>query len=143
MQTAIKSFLESGDAIVKLGEKVRGAQIENAVHGIKPQAVEVEIAEPIERIFEEVFANGGTIGPVEIDSGAPRRAIAIGEVRSELAENISLGAEVVVDDVKNDGEAFRVCGVNECLQGGGTAVGILNGVREDAVVAPVARAGKL
>ena len=66
----------------------------------------------------------------------------VGEVRPELVEHAALRAEVVVDDVDHDGQPGAVGGVHEAGQRLGPAVGVLDGGREHAVVAPVAVAGE-
>jgi len=44
---------------------------------------------------------------------------------------------VVVDDIKGDGQAATMTGVDKLLEGIGTSVGLMDGVPKDAVVAPV------
>ena len=77
------------------------------------------------------------VRPVEVEAVAPGRAVAAREVGPELRQVVPLRAEVVVDDVEADREAERVGAVDEALQRGGPAVGLVHGVGRDAVVAPV------
>ena len=92
-------------------------------------------------VLQEVGADVVGAGAVEVDRRTPRRPVAVGEVRTEGAEHVALGTEVVVDDVEDDGEAPVVAGVDEALQPGRAAVGVLHGEGEHAVVAPVAPPG--
>ena len=63
--------------------------------------------------------------------------VPVGEVvRGELAEVVAVGAEVVVDDVEDDGEAVAVRLVHEAAQVVGLAVETRGGEEVDAVIAP-------
>lgn len=66
----------------------------------------------------------------------------IGEVGAELAEVVSFRTQMVVNDVENHGDAMRVACVDEALQSARAAITFLDRVEVDAVVPPVARAGK-
>ena len=50
---------------------------------------------------------------------------------------------MVVDDVQDDRDPVPVCGLDEALQSGGPAVGVMGGRDVDAVVAPTALARSL
>ena len=54
----------------------------------------------------------------------------------------AFGAEVVVDDVEDDRDPAPVRGVDEFLEPDRSAVALLDGEGEDAVVSPVARPGE-
>ncbi len=65
------------------------------------------------------------------------------DLGGERGQNVPFGPEVVVDDVEVDAEAARVGAVDQRLELLGRAVRGLRGERKHAVVAPVARAGRL
>ena len=119
-------------------EDVAGTEVEDGVDGIHPQAIEVELLEPHPDVVQHVVAHRVAAVSVVVDRGAPRRLVAVIEVAAELAQVVPLRAEVVVDDVQEDGEALGVAGVHELLQAVRTAVAILRRVGEHAVIAPVA-----
>ncbi len=62
---------------------------------------------------------------------------------AEIPQVIALGPEMVVDDVEHDRHPPTVAGVHEPFQPPWPAVRVLGGKGIDAVVAPVAAAGKL
>ena len=64
----------------------------------------------------------GTVGGVEVDGVSPRRAVVIGEVRTEGGEVVPLGPEVVVDDIEQHREPGAVGGIDEGAQIVGVAV---------------------
>ena len=99
------------------------------------------LAQPVESVFDDEAADVKAAGVVVIDGIAPRGFVACREVGTELREVISLIAEVVVDDIEEDGKAALVGGIDEAAKRGGTAVVGLHGVEADAIVAPVAWAG--
>ena len=114
-----------------------GGMIDDRVHGIDAQAVDVKLIDPLQRVVNEEPAHVVAVRAVEIERQSPRRLVAVGEVRAVLAEIVSLGTEVVVDDVEEDGQAARVTGVDETLQRDRSAVRLLRRADVDAVVAPV------
>jgi hypothetical protein len=113
------------------------------MNGVEAQPVEMEVVDPADRVLDEVPPHVVAPGVGDVHRVAPRRAIGVGEVRPVPCEHVALGAHVVVDDVEHDGEAEPVGGVDEAGEAIGAAVGMLHGVGEHAVVAPVASAGEL
>src|SRR5712671_6987878 len=99
--------------------------------------------EPKKGVLDKEAANGAALRAVEIDGLSPRRPISVAEIRSELAEVVSFRSKVVVYNIESHSEPMGVCGVNESLKREWTSVTILDGKRVDAVVAPIARSGKL
>ena len=75
-------------------------------------------------------------GPVDVQARSPGRRVAVGEVRTELAEVVPRRTEVVVDDVEDDADAPGVAGVDQALEPVGPAVGVVRRAQVDAVVAP-------
>ena len=51
------------------------------MHGVEAQAVEVIFLEPVQRVVDEEVAHRPRLGAVDIDAGAPRRLVAVGEER--------------------------------------------------------------
>ena len=123
------------------GDDVLRGIVPDGLDGVEAEAVEVILAQPVERVFDDEAADVSAAGVVVIDGIAPGSFVAGGEVRAELREVISLVAEVVVDDIEEDGEAALVGGIDEAAKRGGTAVIGLHGVEADAIVAPVAGPG--
>ncbi len=99
------------------------------------------LAQPVEGVFDDEAADVRAAGVVVIDGVAPGSFVASGEVGAELREVVALVAEVVVDDIEEDGEAALVGGVDKAAKRGGASVIGLHGVEADAVVSPVAGAG--
>ena len=94
--------------------------------------------EPVERVVDEEPPYLVAVGSVEVDGVAPRRVVAVGEVGPEGAEVVTLGAEVVVDDVEDQRETVGVAGVDQALEALRPAVGGVGGEQLDAVVTPIA-----
>src|SRR6266849_2213934 len=89
---------------------------------IAPLRVDVVFAEPIQCVIDEEASNAAAQRPIEVDSVAPRRTVAVSEVRPILPKIISLRAEMVVDDVQHDRETFTMARVDESLQPVGPAI---------------------
>ena len=94
-------------------EDVPRAQVVDGVHGVQPEAVEVELLQPHPDVVQHVVAHRVAAAVVVVDRGAPRRLVVVVEVRAELAEVVPLGAEVVVDDVEEDRQPLGVAGVHQ------------------------------
>jgi hypothetical protein len=126
----------------ELGEHVGGGVVAELVHGVETERVEVEVAEPPQRVVDDEGTDVLGAGLVEVDGGAPRGVVGLGEVGPEDGEVVAGGAEVVVDHVEADAQVAGVSGVDESLQGGGAAVGVVDGVEIDAVVTPATVPGE-
>ena len=132
------------DAARQGGDEVLGAGVHQRVDRVEAQAVEVEVADPALRGLQDPLAHGVRAGVVEVHRLAPRRRVLVGEVGAEGLHGLHAGgAEVVVDDVEDDGEPLGVGGVDEAGEVVGRAVGGVRGVEVDAVVAPAVAAGEL
>src|SRR4051812_21042995 len=86
----IREFLQEGI----------GRTIEDGVYRIQPQCVHPAILDPVESIFDEKPAGLITLWPVEIQRLTPGGFHAGRKVRSEIAQVIPFGPEVVVNDVE-------------------------------------------
>ena len=121
----------------------RALEIEDGVDGIYPEAIEVELLQPHPDVVQDVVAHRVAAMPVVVDGRAPGGLVAIVEVAAEFAQIIPLRAEVVIDHIEEDGEAFSVAGVHETLQAVRAAVTVLRGIGKHAVISPVAGAREL
>ncbi len=91
----------------RLGEMHR-AEVVDAVNGVEPKRIHVELAHPVARVLDDEAAHLVAVRAVVVHSRSPRRAIDIREVRPVLGEIISFGTDVVVDDIEHHGEPFAV-----------------------------------
>jgi hypothetical protein len=120
-------------------QHVRGPLVDERVHRVQAQPVDVHVPQPHERVVHDVAAHPVGLGAGQVDRAAPGVRAALAEDRHELGQVVAAGPEVVVDDVLDHAEAALVAGVDEPLVGRRPAVGLLDGVPGDAVVAPVVR----
>ncbi len=125
-------------------EEARVRVVGDRVHRVEPQPVEVVFLEPVERVVNEEPAHDLARVVVEVESAAPRRVVAIREeLRRVEMQIVSFRAEVVVDDVEQNHEPARVRVLHEALELLGPSVAVLGRKRQHAVIAPVARAGRV
>ena len=118
------------------------AQVDDRVDGIEPEAIHTEVTEPLGRVIEDEGAHVVALASIEVQRLAPWRLVPIGEVRSELRDVVAVGAEVVVDGVKDDRDPAIVSRVDETAQRVRPAIRGMDGVQVDAVVTPTATARK-
>ncbi len=128
------------NVLLNLSEYVFRRIVFDGLHRVEPQTVEVVFANPKLRVLHHVAPYVLATDVVVVDGVAPGRLVMRGEVRTKHLQVIALGAEVVVDNVEDDGQAKLVRRVDEAAECAGPAIVRLHGVGRHAVVAPVARA---
>jgi hypothetical protein len=128
----------------ELGEEVSRALVDQRVRGVEAQAVDVVLVDPVQSIFEEEVAHHVAVRAVEVHGVAPWCLMAARKVvRAEAAEVVAVGAEVVVDDVENHAEPHLMRGIHQAAEVVGRAIAARRREQGDAIVAPVARPGKV
>src|SRR5271169_7040655 len=91
--------------------------IENCLRRVEPQSVEMILVDPITRIGDKKLAHWASIGTVEIDRLTPVVVVAVSEIsRREQFEIVSIRAEMIVDDVEDDGDSEGMCTVDEAAE---------------------------
>ena len=91
--------------------------IENCLRRVEPQPVEMVLVDPVAGIGDEELAHWARIGTVEIDRLAPVVVVAVSEIsRGEQVEIVSVRAEMVVDDVEDDGDPEGMGTVDEAAE---------------------------
>src|SRR5262245_54113835 len=87
-------FLSSAvDRLRQLCQERPGRLVEDGVHGVKAQRVEMKLSNPIERIFDEEAAHVITVRPVKVNGISPWSPIAVCKVVSKLSEVVSFGSQ--------------------------------------------------
>src|SRR5579864_1611088 len=143
VEVASEPFPLKLNLFLKLRQNMPCAKVVDTVNGVEPQNIDVVLFEPENRILDKKLTHRSALRAVEVDGLPPWRLIVLGEIRPELAQVISFRSKMVVNDVESDSEPVRVRGIHELLKRTGTSVTILDSKRIDAVVSPIARAGKL
>src|SRR5262249_60221136 len=87
------------------------AEVVHPVNRIESKGIDMVLGHPIEGITDEIMPDMVAVGPIEVDGGSPRCSIAVSEIGTEVAEIISLGAKVVVDDVEHHSHAHGMAGI--------------------------------
>src|ERR1700733_4770594 len=111
--------------------------------GVESKRVDMKIRNPLQRILNEVSANLIAAGAIEIDSLSPRCLVEVREIGAEIREVIPFRTEVVVDHIEHHRDALLMARVDERFECSGAAIGGLDGVRVNAVIAPVTTSGEL
>src|ERR1700685_1213309 len=70
------------DRVLDFCQKVTRAEIENAVHGIQTERVEVIILKPVQCVFDKESPHFVAARTVKVQSLTPRGTVTIGEVWS-------------------------------------------------------------
>ena len=132
-----------GDLRGQLGEDVGLGSVDEGMDGIQTKPVDPVLHQPLVGIVDDELTDGLVVVPVEIHRVAPRGRVMVIEVGAELGQVVPLRSEVVVDDVEDDPESLGMGSVDELLEAGRAAVGVLGGVQIHPVVSPAASAGDL
>ena len=83
------------------------------MYRIEAESVEVVFLDPVECVVDEEIAHHSTVAAIEINRFSPGSLMALGEeIRSVLAQIISLRAKVVVDHVQEDHQFSGVSGLD-------------------------------
>jgi hypothetical protein len=127
----------------ELLHEMDGGAVDELMHGVEAEAIDVEVAHPHEGVVAEEAADLVGAGVLEVDGVTPGGVVLAGEIGAELAGVVADRAEVVIDDVEDDAEAVAVAGVDEALEGVRAAVVPGGGEDVDAVITPAAIAGPL
>ena len=131
-------------AVGQLDQNMRAGIIQDRMHRIQAQAVEVVLMQPVERVMDEKLAHLATAAAIEIDRRAPGCVVPFGEERAGVeVEIIPLRPEVVIDHIQQDHQAARVRRLHQGFEVIGAPVAAVGGVGQDTVVSPVARARKI
>src|SRR5260370_28283667 len=91
-------------------EKTNGRMVENRMHRVEPERIDMAINDPIKRVLDKIISHLVAPRTIEIERRSPRRLVPVGEIRPELGKIISLRAEMIINDVQNHGEAASVAG---------------------------------
>jgi hypothetical protein len=112
----------------------------DGMHGIEPESVEPIVLEPVQGVLD---SKGANVLVFVIDCAAPWRVGAGEELRRDAVQIISFGAEVVVDDIEEDHQSARVCGIDQRLEILRPAVDRIRRIGQDTVITPVPAAWKI
>ena len=104
-QAAAKGGTESFYFHRQLFEKVDGRAVDERMHCIDAQPVNMVITHPHLRVVAEETTHLARAGLFKIHGAPPRRFMGVREIRTELAGVISRRAEVVVDNIEQHRQA--------------------------------------
>src|SRR6185312_4065154 len=100
-----------------LGEDVRLARVEDGVHRVESEAVEMIFLQPVERVVDEKVAYRAAPRALEVHGRAPGSRVPSGEeLRRVQMKEVALGPEVVVDHVEHHCDAVGVCRAYQRLE---------------------------
>ena len=139
---ALQPRAENVGSLGNFGDDVPRRIVTNGLHGVQAQTIQMIFREPVDGIIDDEAPHAIASFAVVIDRLTPRSLVARGEVWPKQTEVIALVAEMVVDHIQNDGKAAAMSLVDEAAERFRPAVAGLHGIEPDAVVAPVAAAGK-
>ena len=108
--------MEFRDRFGQFGENVGFRVIDDGVHRIQTQSIEMVFVQPVERVVDEEVADRPALWAIEVDPVAPRSTMAIGkELRRVGSEIIPFRAKVVVDHVQENHDSAFVRALNQIL----------------------------
>ena len=126
--------------LLDLREDVLRRIVFDGLHRIQPQAVEVILPNPVQRVLHYVAAHMFAARGVVVHRLSPRRFVVRREVRTEVAQVIAFRAEMVVNHIENHRQPAAMRGIDESFECLGATVAGLHGVGRHAVISPIAHA---
>ncbi len=126
-----------------LRQEMPGAPVEDLVRSVEPKAVKPVGADPLPNVVEHQRTDRLAVTVVNVQRLAPVCLDFIGQVVAEKRKDVSLGAEVIVDHVEEDGQSLAVALFDQPFQAVRSAVTVLGGEWVHTVVAPALRPREL
>ena len=120
---------------------ILGAVVD-VLRGIQPQAIQMELVDPVAGIRDAEFADRPGIVAVEVDGRAPVRGLLAEVLRGEFGEVVAVGAEMIVDHVQDHAQAERMRSIHEAAKVVGRSIDMRGREPLHAVVTPAEAAGK-
>src|SRR4029453_4220605 len=137
-QVTPRLCLKFGHLRSQLFKKMYRRGIDDGVHGVDAQSVEVIVLEPHERIVAKESTYFVTTNSIEINRLAPRSRVALGEIGTKPGEVVAGRPHVVVDNVQHHRQAPSVARIHQALEIIRLTVSMMRRVEIDAIVAPTA-----
>ena len=80
------------------------------------RAVHVELGHPVQGVLDEVAPDFVAVRSVKIDGVAPGSPVFGGKIGTEIVQIVAVRAEMVVDDIEDNGEPLAVAGIDQRFQ---------------------------
>src|SRR5688572_22573065 len=100
----------------QLFKKMGSRGVDQRVHRIEAQPIEVIIAQPDQSVIAYKTPNFIAVRSVEIYRLSPGRGITLGEIGPEARQIIPRRSQVVVNDIENHRQAAPMTGIYQTLQ---------------------------
>src|SRR5581483_2900135 len=143
MNWATQSLRQLSRRRLQFGQEVMCAEIKDSVDRIQPQAIEMIVFEPVQRVLAKKSSHVVAARTVEIYGLTPWCSITVGEIWCECTKVVAFRPEMVVNHVQHGGQPMAMDCVHQSLQRRGAAVGTLRRILVHAVVSPVSSSGEL
>src|SRR5580698_3605887 len=115
----------------------------DAMRRVEPKPVEMVLVDPVAGVGDKELAYRTGGGPVEIERLTPLGRVLLAEIAGRgRAQIVSVGPELIVDDVEDDREAERVGSADQAAQLVGPSVEAGRREQIDPVITPAEPAGK-
>jgi hypothetical protein len=129
--------------VAQLMEDMPGTEIEDPVHGIEAEAIDMVLYHPVKGISDDEFSDLITPWAVEIDRRSPGSFVAIRTIRPVIAAIISFRAKVVIDHIENHSQSLLVTFVDQPFQSPWPPIAVLRGVETGSIIPPISLSREL
>ena len=131
------------DAFMEFRQKMMRARVKHSVNRIQPQRIDVITTQPENGVLNKKAAHVIAFGAIKIYGLPPWSAVVIRKIWRKLTQIISLGSQMVIDNVQRHSQTVLMRGVHQSMETFRAAITILNSIKICAVITPVASAGEL
>ena len=98
-------------------QNVISGGVVDVLRGIQPETIQMELVDPVAGVRDAEFAHWIGFVAIVVDGWPPVGLYLAGEVlRRELAEVVSVGAEMIVDHVQDHTQAERMRSIDEAAK---------------------------
>ena len=120
-----------------------GAHIQDGMHRIQSESVQVIFPEPMQSVLKEELSHGVAAGIIKVEGFAPGCSMPFSKVGPKVGKIGSLRAEMIIDHIENYCEPPDMTFIDQSLEAVRATVGVLHRKGVGNIVPPVSRAREL
>ena len=87
----------------------------DGVNRVQTKCIYMIVPEPVKSVLDEEVPHLIAVGIIEVEGASPGSAILLCEVGAEFTQVVSLRTQMVVDHIKDHGQATSMAGINQPL----------------------------
>src|SRR5919198_3053367 len=116
--------------------------IENGMHRIEPEGIDVKLSNPLESVFNKIVPHLVAIRTIEVERRPPRCFVALCKIRAKVPKVVPLRSKVVVHHIEDHGHPAIMAGIDEAFKSRWPSVRTLHSEGINTVISPISSTGE-